>query len=281
MALQQLLTTVQYPLDLVCVFAAALSGAVLATRKDFDLFGTLVLAEAAGLGGGLFRDLVIGVKPIAFTDPGFWLAPLAATVVVYFSTPIQHSPKACDVFDAVALGVLSVTGTIKGLAFGFAPVAAMALGMATAVGGGMIANVLAREVPPVLRWDRDLYSLPALLGGGATLGLYAAGLLNVSTAVGATVLAVTVRLAAIHYGWRTPRSRLAKRSVRPAASPHPAPAVPAPVSYPSPSPLGQTLPRPRFSPEDTVQLRLPRDVVPLRPRRPRRDPRADWSHRAL
>ncbi|PJE94763.1 hypothetical protein CUT44_26775 [Streptomyces carminius] len=279
MALQQLLTTVQYPLDLVCIFAAALSGAVLATRKDFDLFGTLVLAEAAGLGGGLFRDLVIGVKPIAFTDPGFWLAPLAATVVVYFSTPIQRSPKACDVFDAVALGVLSVTGTIKGLAFGFGPVAAMALGTATAVGGGMIANVLAREVPPVLRWDNDLYSLPALLGGGATLGLYAAGLLNVPTAVGATVLAVTVRLAAIRYGWRTPRSRLAKHSARHLSSP--SPAVPAPVAYPSPSPLEESVPRPRFSPEDTVQLRLPRDVVPLRPRRQPRDPRAGWTDRVV
>lgn len=63
--------TVQHTLDLVGIFVFAISGALLAVRKNFDVFGIAVLAEVTALGGGLFRDLVIGaVPPAAFTTSG-------------------------------------------------------------------------------------------------------------------------------------------------------------------------------------------------------------------
>ncbi|MEK8171790.1 TRIC cation channel family protein [Streptomyces sp. M19] len=160
-SIQHLATSLELPMDIFAVFACAVCGAFVAVRKDFDFFATVLLAEAASLGGGLSRDLVIGVRPVSFTEPAYYLAPIVAASIVYFSTVFQRHERAVDVCDAVALGLLSVTGTTKGLAHDFDYAPAAALGMATAVGGGILCHVLARELPPVLRWDQDLYALRA------------------------------------------------------------------------------------------------------------------------
>jgi uncharacterized membrane protein YeiH len=85
MTISELSDAVQYSMDLIGIFAFALSGAFLAVHKDFNIFGTFLLAEAAGLGGELFRDLVIGVTPVAFTDTGYYLAPFVATLIIFFT----------------------------------------------------------------------------------------------------------------------------------------------------------------------------------------------------
>ncbi|MBT2414693.1 TRIC cation channel family protein [Streptomyces sp. ISL-12] len=209
--MNSLLTAVLYPLDLAGIFAFALSGALLAVRKDFDFFGTLLLAEAAGTGGGLFRDLVLSLPPVAFTDTGYCLVPLVAAVVVFVVRPTRHLISATTLCDAGALGMFSVTGTVKALEHGSSPLPAVALGVTTAVGGGLACGVLAGEIPAVLRWDQDLYVLPALVGAGATAALDAAGRLDVAGAVCAAALALALRICALLRGWRTPRSALWKR----------------------------------------------------------------------
>jgi uncharacterized membrane protein YeiH len=211
MPINELSGATQYVMDLLGIFAFALSGAFIAVRRDFDVFGTVILSEAAGLGGGLFRDLVLQVPPAAFTDLGYYFTPVVAAAVVYFGHRLYDDLLVSksvifDVSDAGALGLFSVTGTIKALVHGFNLPAAVTLGAASAVGGGVLASVLAMEVPSLLRWDRDLYALPALVGAGSTAVLHLAGLLDVGTAVGASVFAICLRLLALRYGWRSPRS---------------------------------------------------------------------------
>ncbi|MFD9052940.1 trimeric intracellular cation channel family protein [Streptomyces zaomyceticus] len=205
----------QYPLDLIGIFAFAVSGAVLAVRKDFDIFGTVLMAAVSGLGGGLFRDLVLNIRPVAFTDLGFWLTPVVAAVVVFFWAGVQRAESCCEVSDAAALGLFSVTGTVKALAHGFGPAPAATLGVGTAVGGGILCGVIAREVPVSLRWDRDLYVLPSLIGAATVAVLHGTGRLNVATAAGAALLAFGVRLLAVHFGWRTVRSPARLRAQSP------------------------------------------------------------------
>ncbi|NEE50466.1 TRIC cation channel family protein, partial [Streptomyces sp. SID8455] len=80
--------SVQHALDLVGIFVFAISGALLAVRKNFDVFGIAVLAEVTALGGGLFRDVMIGaIPPAAFTDLGYFITPLFAAVLVFFLHP--------------------------------------------------------------------------------------------------------------------------------------------------------------------------------------------------
>jgi uncharacterized membrane protein YeiH len=266
----------QYPLECAGVFAFALSGALLAVGKDFDFFGTVILAGAAGLGGGLFRDLVLGVRPVAFTDVGFYAASAAAALIVFFWTDIRSYDRAWAVFDAAALGLASTTGTIKSLGHGLEPAPAIALGICTAAGGGCLSSLLAHEVPPVLRWDRDLYVLPAFVGAGAVAALYSAHLLSVSSAIGAAFLAFVLRMLSMRYKWRTPRSRSWRRlAAYPAAHQgrrHAAKPRPTAGTVATPARLmprdGTTLLRPENGghipmPEDTMRIRMP--GAPLSP----------------
>ncbi|GAA1890006.1 trimeric intracellular cation channel family protein [Streptantibioticus ferralitis] len=200
--------SVQHLLDLVGIFVFAISGALLAVRKNLDVFGMWVLAEVTGLGGGVLRDLIIGaVPPAAFTDLGYFLTPLGATVLVFFLHPeVERINRAVMVMDAAGLGLFCVTGTIKAHTYGLGLTASAALGVASAVGGGVIRDVLAQEVPSLLRWDRDLYAVPALVGAAIVALLIH---FHAFTAFGsgfAAVVAFVLRLLAMRYGWRAPRA---------------------------------------------------------------------------
>ncbi len=207
--LQQLFSpSVQHTLDLIGIFVFAISGALLAVRKNFDVFGMAVLAEVTALGGGLFRDLVIGaVPPAAFTDLGYFLTPLLATLLVFFLHPqVERIQVAVNVFDAAGLGLFCVAGTIKAYEYGLGLTASAGLGLTTAVGGGVLRDVLANEVPSLLRWDRDLYAVPAIVGSALAALCIRYDSLNPLTSSLAVITAFVLRLLAMRYHWRAPRA---------------------------------------------------------------------------
>ncbi|PRH77430.1 hypothetical protein C6N75_20390 [Streptomyces solincola] len=207
--LQEFFTpSVQHALDLVGIFVFAISGALLAVRKNFDVFGMAVLAEVTALGGGLFRDLVIGaVPPAAFTDLGFFLMPLVATALVFFLHPVvERTQAAVNVFDAAGLGLFCVTGATKAYEYGLGLTASAVMGLATAVGGGVLRDVLANEVPSLLRWDRDLYAVPAIVGATLVVLCIRFEILNPFTSGFAAVTAFAIRILAIRFHWRAPRA---------------------------------------------------------------------------
>ncbi|HSX99695.1 MAG TPA: trimeric intracellular cation channel family protein [Streptomyces sp.] len=197
-----------YPLDLIGIFVFAISGALLAVRKNFDVFGIAVLAEVTALGGGLFRDLVIGaVPPAAFTDLGYFFTPLLAALLVFFLHPhVERIQSGVNVFDAAGLGLFCVAGTTKAYEYGLGLTASVALGLATAVGGGVLRDVLANEVPSLLRWDRDLYAVPAMVGAGMVVLCISQDALNPFTSALAAITAFVLRLLAMRYHWRAPRA---------------------------------------------------------------------------
>ncbi|SMQ19075.1 Uncharacterized membrane protein YeiH [Streptomyces sp. Ag82_O1-12] len=207
--LQQLFSpSVQHTLDLIGIFVFAISGALLAVRKNFDVFGMAVLAEVTALGGGLFRDLVIGaVPPAAFTDLGYFLTPLLATLLVFFLHPqVERIQGAVNVFDAAGLGLFCVAGTIKAYEYGLGLTASAGLGLTTAVGGGVLRDVLANEVPSLLRWDRDLYAVPAIVGSALIALCIRYDVVNPLTSGLAVITAFVLRLLAMRYHWRAPRA---------------------------------------------------------------------------
>jgi uncharacterized membrane protein YeiH len=195
-------------LDLAGIFVFALSGGLLAVRKNFDVFGIAVLAEATALGGGVMRDLLIGaIPPAAFTNLGYFVTPLVATLVVFFLHPeVGRINRTVQTLDALGLGLFCVTGTAKAHDYGLGVVPAIALGMLTAVGGGAIRDVLAMETPSLLRWDRSLYAVPALFGAALTALLISAHALNTVTGSAAALLAFGLRMLALRYNWRAPRA---------------------------------------------------------------------------
>jgi uncharacterized membrane protein YeiH len=198
----------QQVLDLVGVFVFAVSGALLAVRKNFDLVGIVLLAEVTALGGGVIRDVIIGASPpAAFDDLGLFLTPMIAAALVFFLHPqVERISQTMDILDALGLGLFAVTGTAKALAFGLEPVPATFLGITTAVGGGVLRDVLAREVPMVLRWDREIYTFPALLGAALTAALIKLDHFTPVTATLSVFLAFGLRVLALKRGWRAPRA---------------------------------------------------------------------------
>ena len=215
--LQQLFSpSVQHTLDLIGIFVFAISGALLAVRKNFDVFGIAVLAEITALGGGLLRDIVIGaVPPAAFTDLGYFTTPLVAALLVFFLHPeVERIQVGVNVFDAAGLGLFCVTGTVKAYDYGLGLTASAALGLATAVGGGVLRDVLANEVPSLLRWDRDLYAVPAIVGATMVVICIRYDALTPFTSGLAVVTAFVLRLFAMRYHWRAPRAWNRRSTVR-------------------------------------------------------------------
>ncbi|MEU6389009.1 trimeric intracellular cation channel family protein [Streptomyces sp. NPDC046939] len=207
--LQNLFTpSVQHWLDLIGIFVFAISGALMAVRKNWDVFGIAVLAEVTALGGGLLRDLIIGaVPPAAFTDLGYFSTPLIAAALVFFLHPeVERTQTAVNVFDAAGLGLFAVTGTTKAYDFGLGLTASAALGVATAVGGGVLRDIIANEVPSLVRWDRDLYAVPAMVGAVIVVVCINYDALNAYTSSLAVLTAFVLRLLAMRFHWRAPRA---------------------------------------------------------------------------
>ncbi len=191
-------------LDLLGVFFFAVSGSLLAARKGFDLVGSLLLASLAGLGGGVARDVIIDTPPAAFSNPAYLLPPLLATVLVYFTVAgVERIKRVVVIFDAGGLALFCVTGTVKALDFGLNPVAAVLLGVTTGVGGGLLRDVVANEVPQLFD-PRDIYALPAMLGAAVVALLVGAGWFNLFTGTAAASVVFVLRLLSWRYGWRAP-----------------------------------------------------------------------------
>ncbi|MFE6165770.1 trimeric intracellular cation channel family protein [Streptomyces sp. NPDC056486] len=200
--------SVQHALDIVGIFVFAISGALLAVRKNFDVFGIAVLAEVTALGGGLIRDVVIGaVPPAAFVDLGYFITPLFAALLVFFLHPeVERTQLAVNVFDAAGLGLFCVTGTVKAYDYGLGLTSSAALGLATAVGGGVLRDMIANEVPSLVRWDRDLYAVPAIVGSAMVALFINYDMVNAFTSTLAVITTFVLRLLALRYHWRAPRA---------------------------------------------------------------------------
>jgi uncharacterized membrane protein YeiH len=191
-------------LDLGGTFVFAISGATTAVRRRMDIFGVMVLAFAAGNAGGITRDLLIGaVPPAAISNWVYLTVSVLAGLIVFFRYPlVEKLDHPVQWSDAVGLAFFAVAGTEKALAYGLSPVMAALLGMLTGIGGGMLRDVLANEIPAVLR--SDLYALAALacaviVSGGHVLHLHPLG-----PAVVGMVVCFALRFMAIQRGWHLP-----------------------------------------------------------------------------
>ena len=161
-------------LDLVGCFVFALSGGLVAVRKEHDIFGVIVLACVTGLGGGFLRDMSIGATPVAaLSDWRYLVVPMAAGLLTfYFHPALGRLEPLVNVFDALGLGLFVIAGAVKALDYGLSPLAAAIMGLATGVGGGVIRDVLAGRVPIILRRS-IFYAIPAFAGAAVTaFGLF-------------------------------------------------------------------------------------------------------------
>lgn len=209
------MTTALTALTAIGILAFALSGALMAVRKRMDVIGMFVLASLTAVGGGLARDLLLDLPPAALRTPWWWLLIIAATAVVFFFHGAVHRlRRAVLVSDAVGLGVFCATSTTTALAQGLGALESVLVGAMGGVAGGVLRDVLAGEIPSVLRRDTQLYVVPAVLGCALVVVVAVAGYDGVWSVVLAAAAIVIVRILALWRGWTAPAPRVENTDAR-------------------------------------------------------------------
>jgi uncharacterized membrane protein YeiH len=199
-------TTLILWLNLLGTFVFGLSGGLAAVRAGLDVFGVTVLAGVVALAGGVVRDLLIGTPPATFRDWRYLVAVAAAAAVCICAGPaLERVQRSILFFDAMGLAVFCVTGASKALGFHLGPVQATLLGAVTGIGGGILRDVLLREVPIVLR--HELYAIPALAGAAVVAVAHVAGSTSGLFALAGAAVCFAMRLAGLHYGIDVPAPR--------------------------------------------------------------------------
>jgi len=198
-------------LNVAATFVFGLSGGLAAVRAKLDIVGVMVLAAVVGLAGGVTRDLLIGTPPATFRDGRYLAAVGAAGLVCFFAhSVIERVHRSVLFFDAIGLSLFCVTGASTALAFGLGATQAIILGAITGIGGGMLRDVLLREVPIVLR--SELYAVPALAGASVVAIAHAAGSNSAAWAVAGAAVCLVIRLLGMRYGVTLPSAPEERRS---------------------------------------------------------------------
>ena len=189
--------------DLAGVFVFAFSGALAAARKQMDVFGYVVLALLPGVGGGTLRDLILDAPVFWIEAPIYILVASAAGLLLYIF-PVRTGRRftALEWADAVGLSLFCVLGAAKAMAVTDNGVIAVALGVITAVVGGLLRDIVCNEIPLILR--KDVYATAAIVGAF----LYWASVRLAAPEAVALVIgglsAFGVRAAALVFGWSLP-----------------------------------------------------------------------------
>lgn len=153
-------------IEYFAVAVCAISAVLAAEGKGIDLFGVLVLALVTSVGGGTIRDLCLGARPL------FWIAQpmhlwvsLVAATATFFLVRVAHPPRrVLDIADAFGLALFGIAGTEKALALEAPGIVAVILGIVTGVAGGILRDVLRREIPWVFQASVELYATAVFAG---------------------------------------------------------------------------------------------------------------------
>ena len=197
-----------YALDLLGTAVFAITGVLVACRKDMDLFGVMVLAFVTAVGGGTIRDMLLS------GDAVFWVTDTNYLFIILGSVAAGLlTRKLCLLFkntllimDAIGLATFTIIGVEKALSFGADPIVAIIMGALTGAGGGAIRDLLAGDVPLVLK--QGMYPTAAMAGGLAYVILNTFALPLEWVALSASVIVLILRLAAIEQNLALPSWRI-------------------------------------------------------------------------
>lgn len=192
-------------LDLIGVFFFATSGALLASRKGFDFVGSVFLSLLAGLGGGVTRDVLLDRGlPASLDNPIYLAPPVLVSLLVYVKAIAPHRLNlTITAFDAGGLALFTVTGAMVALESGANPVACVVIATVTAIGGGMLRDIVANEVPSLFD-PRGVYAMPTIVGAILAVAVGLQGALNVVTGFLIAALIFTIRMLGYRYQWKLP-----------------------------------------------------------------------------
>ena len=193
-------------LDFSGTFVFAISGVLSASGKRLDWFGALFIGFVTAVGGGTTRDVLLGSHPV------FWMKDSIPLLVIFsaviftflFKRYILPLKKPLFIFDTIGLGIFTIIGLEKALSFGINPIAAVMMGMVTAVMGGIIRDTLCNDIPLIFR--KEIYATPCLIGGGLYLLLDAYYIPKDIIIISTVMLIIMIRILAVRFKWSLPEA---------------------------------------------------------------------------
>lgn len=196
-----------YWCDLIGIVVFAFTGVLAAGHKQMDLFGAVVLACVTATGGGTIRDMILNIPVFWLQDSYYlWLAAGTGIISFYLIRYLQVPMRLLMIADAMGLAVFVVIGTQKVLELGHSPAIAMVMGVMTGTFGGLIRDILAGDIPLLLR--REIYATAALSGSAVLVILDASGKLpGELVAAIAILVTLSIRLAALKWNLSAPVAR--------------------------------------------------------------------------
>ncbi|WP_171005449.1 trimeric intracellular cation channel family protein [Bacillus sp. E(2018)] len=193
-------------LNIIGTIAFAISGALVAMEEDYDILGVFILGLVTAFGGGILRNVLIGLPVDTIWEQGLLLKSALASMGIVFFMPegiIQYSKRSLHFFDAIGLSAFAIQGAIAASSMNHPISAVIVAAILTGIGGGMIRDVLAGRKPVVLR--EEIYAVWALLGG------LVVGLNIVNSTVEYMILFVSLvvfRMLSLKLKWRLPHRAL-------------------------------------------------------------------------
>lgn len=200
------------PADLIAVGVGSLQGAMFAAGfKRIDLLGVAIIGIASGIGGGILRDILLGVPLAAFSENLYLVvATGAAFIGMLLPRLLQKVDPVITVLDALSIGMFGAIGTTKALSMGLPVVPSLFIGTVSAVGGGVLRDVML-NIPIALMHVGSLYAVASLIGVSVLITLLAFGVPVVAAGVACVLVTAVLRLLAVRFGWSLPEQRALSR----------------------------------------------------------------------
>lgn len=191
-------------ISIIGAFAFAVSGAITAMNKRFDPFGVLIIAFVSAVGGGTLRDVLITEKSVFWlVEPSYIYFIFGGTLfAILFKNKLNALSKPLLFFDAIGLGLFTITGVQIGLEFDLNAVNCIILGTLTGAFGGVVRDILVNEVPVIFK--QEIYATVSILGGTLYLIFNKLGMLNPYLQIIPVLAIILLRLVVIKYNISLP-----------------------------------------------------------------------------
>ena len=195
-----------YYIDLLGTLVFAISGALAASDKNVyrDIFGVTFTGFVTAVGGGTLRDMILGARPAWVSDGNYLIAiTIGVLVAIFFKYYILKYRRTFFLFDTLGIALYTVVGVQKSLEFGVSPLAAIIMGMFSAVMGGVIRDTLINEIPLIFR--KEIYATACLSGAAVFVVLKMLGVDDNMNSFISVFIIMLVRTIAVKYRLTLPK----------------------------------------------------------------------------
>lgn len=195
-----------YYIDLLGTLVFAISGSLAASDKNVyrDIFGVTFTGFVTAVGGGTLRDMILGIRPTWVVDGNFLIAiALGVLIAIFFKYYILKYRRTFFLFDTLGIALYTVVGVQKSLQYGVSPLAAIIMGMFSAVMGGVIRDTLINEIPLIFR--KEIYATACLIGAGVFVLLKLINIDNNLNSFISVLIIIAIRIISVKYKLTLPK----------------------------------------------------------------------------